>query len=252
MKEYRVPETRVRDFATIPDKNWSLVPLRVYSQIRLRARSDLNELPNTRTFTSLRSGIPSATTIGQMNSASGPALTDAHNPAVNPKNEDTGINIVSPIPLPYTARSKAVLRSMISFPPTSTTSSVMPRVFSAQYLPPGSKRSKSKFSAPSSVLAAESSHLAGASITQQIPEEDTKLGSRNAAHIRQVTASTLMALTEPFLLAWCLESDAGIDNPASACAVTESRPDAQYLIQSSYPVRFGETHTLDKRNSWGY
>ncbi|KAF8886001.1 hypothetical protein BD779DRAFT_1531985 [Infundibulicybe gibba] len=146
------------------------------------------------------------------------------------------IPIATPVPLPYTARSKAVLRSMISSRGTNGPNpsnvegiSELPDFQSSKPSPP-----EQNLVSPNPPLLVE----ADPDITHEhMPDAPATQGSKA---IRPITPSTLMALTEPFLMSWCADID--------------WTPPA--LVRTSLPFE-GVTHTRSMHlnyahNAWGY
>lgn len=115
--------------------------------------------------------------------------------------ESQEIPIVSPVPLLYSAQSTAVLRRMISATQDTNSSARAPQsddlgeIWTDDY-------PASSYTPPSLVYPedAQESSLLPSSPFQ--PSDATSDGLR-MINIRPITPGTLMALTEPCLMAWC-------------------------------------------------
>lgn len=147
--------------------------------------------------------------------------------------EESNIKIVSPIPLPYTARSDAVLRSMISFPLQRSTETDL------DVCATGTAETLISAPVPSTVLSG---------ITESFRNilEPASNTSDSIVRIEPAMASTLMALTEPFLMVWCSDSKESVPPPFHG----EER---EVCLQAeAFTSTFLGTTTSSSRNSWGY
>jgi hypothetical protein len=104
---------------------------------------------------------------------------------------------------------------------------------------------------PQSPAAASSRSLWDSAMLQKAPESKRNMsGFDHTSRIDPVMASTLVALTEPFLMAWCLEELISCD-PSSTLSPVEDR-DASQTIKSPIILASGSSGSSDLRNSWGY
>ncbi|KAF5354909.1 hypothetical protein D9756_005523 [Leucocoprinus leucothites] len=145
----------------------------------------------------------------------------------NASSSSRRVKIVSPVPLPYNARSEAVLRSMMSFPPRKTT------------------KGELDFWAPEKPETPVQPSPASIAIKPQSGCDQTAAHALDSLTcVEPTVAATLMALTEPFLMAWC--------PPPEKLTAPPIRIEERNLGRAATSVVLGATTSSEIRNSWGY
>ncbi|KAF8058706.1 hypothetical protein FPV67DRAFT_514816 [Lyophyllum atratum] len=160
--------------------------------------------------------------------------------------EELPADIATPVPLSYSVRSNDVLYSMISGPKESLEH---PLTLAEQL-----ERSHDKVENGDKIQVEDDIETGPNS-----PNQAQNLITSSAMHtfrpIRPVSPSTLIALTEPFLMAWCTHVPLLLPTPPVA-GVSQSQPlCASSPIPTSLnisPSRISGVPSVPRRNVWGY
>ncbi|KAF8161359.1 hypothetical protein B0H34DRAFT_796164 [Crassisporium funariophilum] len=146
--------------------------------------------------------------------------------------ENTCIAVVAPVPLPHAARSKAALRTMMSF---GEEGKGQPAQELARIHLCDDMAENILTSAP------EGSHLLSADVIDTRRHVPT-----SQMVIRPISASTLMALTEPCLMAWCDFPNEDMAVPDHSAVDFPPKASAQTFHANS------KNMASSVCNSWGY
>ncbi|KJA28782.1 hypothetical protein HYPSUDRAFT_50960 [Hypholoma sublateritium FD-334 SS-4] len=181
------------------------------------------------------------------------------------KENDAGLTITAPVPLSYAARSKAALKSILSTGNEAICSEDMAREGDTQraaytHLPEahGGDGSMSMGIDQLNAFAEQLVHALEQQEEARAPplaaiDGTTRHGPREVTParppmiVRPISASTLIALTEPCLMAWCCDPESDFLNTTVVPIVSNPWPAAMTVVGQNGAGTIG-----DRVNSWGY
>ncbi|KAF8963606.1 hypothetical protein BDZ97DRAFT_1758452 [Flammula alnicola] len=171
----------------------------------------------------------------------------SHFSGSNKENDPQAMTITAPVPLSYAVRSKAALRSILSVgdedevAPEEGVNNMNLNQESAEFEITHPERTSNW---PQGIRFAMMD-------AEQI-DPGSKQTTQPGMIIRPISPSTLMALTEPCLMAWCSAPDS--DLPISTARVSQMTSIQYHPTPDTRRTLYGDTQNMASNplNSWGY
>ncbi|KAF4620502.1 hypothetical protein D9613_000922 [Agrocybe pediades] len=165
---------------------------------------------------------------------------DNHYEKENVRPQSTGVHITAPLPLSYAVRGKGAYKSILSVgeeDEEELNSSDKTLTFPHQHIEYG-----------------ELATTPGQVIYHDLNQEEVRITTQDS-DIRPITPSTLIALTEPCLMAWCYDPNFDIEIPGDVAQPS--------IVPAHVPIAFENTlqetqqqdiqfDVVTKPNDWGY
>ncbi|KAF8806611.1 hypothetical protein BYT27DRAFT_7257317 [Phlegmacium glaucopus] len=149
--------------------------------------------------------------------------------------------VAAPVPVPHATRTKAALRTMLSFGDKDKEDTLDSSAAGGESLKKTDARTQADLDNhvhhPNIEAAMDYNVLANTGKSEQTTTGQSKLV------IRPISPSTLMALTEPCLMAWCTAFEEDLPEPGLS---------AYFPLQSSDYNNYVDTKGSAVCNVWGY
>ncbi|KAF9478121.1 hypothetical protein BDN70DRAFT_944382 [Pholiota conissans] len=171
-------------------------------------------------------------------------------PESNEENNPSGMPITAPVPLSYATRGKAAYQSILSVGDEDSLvyesqEHVQP---TSEHLGPNENMTNSSVLPTDMQLFQWQEDLRRAAANQATQSQQTVQPSMI---IRPISASTLIALTEPCLMKWCLDPDSELLSPLPSSSDPVVLP---FTFNTGFQADMMPAAAPNTRvvNSWGY